>query len=128
MLLTKVELALTESGLTSDNSVGNMLMRPVPLALGERERREESENLLCFSKHNLHDIFSERVTKGPIPIGRDNSALTSTEIRIENQKVITLLHPNTIRPTQSVRHIFLTHLRRGVSGATLKFCSPKTAA
>ena len=57
LLLTKVELALTESGLTSDNSVGNMLMRPVPLALGERGRREESGNLLYFSRHNLHDIF-----------------------------------------------------------------------
>ena len=53
---------------------------------------------------------------------------TPSRFESKTKEVITLLHPNTIRPTQSVRHIFLTHLRRGVSGATLKFCSPKTAA
>ena len=52
----------------------------------------------------------------------------SLEIRIENQKGYNSFAPQYYSTYAIRASYFLTHLRRGVSGATLKFCSPKTAA
>ena len=53
---------------------------------------------------------------------------TPSRIEPKTEKAIPLFAP-LYNSTYAIRaSYFLTHLRRGVSGATLKFCSQKTAA